>query len=119
MESHDLRKTLAGLDEMQFAELETFNQGALGVFWTEGGPGASPWEMHPDTDELLQILEGESIVTVLTDAGPQVTRLRAVSCLVVPRGCWHRQEMPVRTCELFLTPGRTEHSTAEDPRKEK
>ncbi len=39
MESHDIRKTLAGLDEMHFAQLEKFNDGHVGVFWSEGGPG--------------------------------------------------------------------------------
>lgn len=118
MRSHDVAKTLAGLDEMQFTELESFNHGSVGVFWTEGGPGASPWEMHPDTDELLHILEGEAVITVLSDDGPIESRVPAGSFLVVPRGCWHKQQMPGRTCELYVTPGRTEHSTAEDPREE-
>ena len=119
MEARDIGKTLAGLGEMNFAELEKFNDGHVGVFWTEGGPGSSPWELHPDTDELLHILEGEALITVLTDDGSVETRVAAGSLFVVPRGCWHKQQMPVRTCELYLTPGRTEHSTAEDPRKEK
>lgn len=118
MQSHDVAKTLAEIGEMQFAELENFNDGHLGVFWTDGGPGASPWERHPDTDELLHVLEGEVIVTVLTDDGPIETRVAAGSLFVVPRGYWHKQQMPVRTCELYLTPGATEHSTADDPREE-
>ena len=118
MESHDIQKTLAALDEMEFSQLEKFNDGHVGVFWTEGGPGSSPWELHPDTDELLQILEGEALITVMTDGGPVETRVPAGSLFVVPRGRWHRQQMPVRTCEFYITPGRTEHSTAEDPRKE-
>src|SRR5262249_23195622 len=32
--------------------------------------GQTPWERHPDGDELLHVLEGESVVTVLTDDGP-------------------------------------------------
>lgn len=118
MPVHDVLETAAGLAEMEFGQLEKFNEGHVGVFWTEGGPGSSPWEMHPDDDELLHILEGEALVTLLLDDGPVESRVPAGSLFVVPRGRWHKQQMPVRTCELYVTPGRSEHSTAEDPRKE-
>ena len=46
-----LMDTLAGLGSMEFHELAPFNQGSVGVFWC--GAGTSPWERHPDDDELL------------------------------------------------------------------
>jgi mannose-6-phosphate isomerase-like protein (cupin superfamily) len=75
--------------------------------------------MHPDDDELLQVLEGEMWVTLLTDDGPVETQVPAGSLFVVPRGCWHKQRIPVRTCELYVTPGKSLHSTDDDPRTEK
>lgn len=48
--------------------------------------GTSPWERHPDTDELLYILEGRADVTILHDDGPVVTPVGAGRVIVVPRG---------------------------------
>ena len=106
-------------NEMVFTQLADFNTGAAGVFWSMPG-GPSPWEMHPDTEELLQILEGEIEVEVLPrdgGAGQKVVVTEG-SCLVVPKGCWHRQTINKRTKEFYVTPGDTLHSHAEDPRVE-
>jgi mannose-6-phosphate isomerase-like protein (cupin superfamily) len=114
MQAHDIRKTLSTLPEMEFAQLADFNEGGVGVFWATGG--RSPWELHPDDDKLLQIVEGEVVITVLTDDGPVETVVSAGSCFVVPRGHWHRQELRGKVLELYVTPGRSKHSHAEDPR---
>ena len=105
------------LAEMEFHELATFNAGHVGVFWSEAG-GPSPWEMHPDCNEMLQVLEGEIEVEVLpAGGGPGLrTRVLAGSFCVIPQGCWHRQRLLERSKELYLTPGSTRHSNAEDPR---
>lgn len=116
MQAHDLREILATLPEMEFKQLARFNEGGVGVFWSSDG--TSPWEMHPDDDELLQILEGEVLVTVLTDDGPVETLVGAGGCFVVPRNHWHKQELRGKVLELYVTPGRSLHSTAEDPRTE-
>jgi uncharacterized cupin superfamily protein len=104
---------------MEFHELNAFNEGHAGVFWSEAG-GPSPWEMHPDCEEMLQVLEGEIEVEVLPRAGGVGIKRRVPkgSLFVIPRGCWHRQWLLVRTKELYLTPGPTLHSTAPDPRAE-
>jgi quercetin dioxygenase-like cupin family protein len=114
MRAHDLGATLDELAELEFRELARFNRGSVGVFWASGG--TSPWERHPDDDELLQVLEGEAQIVVLTDEGPVTTLVCAGSVFVVPRGLWHRHRMLGKVKELYVTPGRTEHSTAEDPR---
>ena len=114
-----------GLGEMQFETLAPFGDdralgdGHAGVFWSEAG-GPSPWEMHPECDEMLQVLEGEIEVEVLPQDGRpgEITRVPAGSFVVVRRGCWHRQNLLVRTKEFYLTPGASLHSTADDPRKE-
>ena len=107
------------LAEMEFRELAKFDEGHAGVFWSEGG-GPSPWEMHPDCDEMLQILAGEIEVEVLPhDGGPgMMTNVGVGKFIVIPRGHWHRQTMLSRTQEFFLTPGASVHSASDDPRKE-
>jgi len=46
------------LSKTEFRELANVDDGHAGVFWSgEGGP--SPWEMHPDCDERLQVLDRE------------------------------------------------------------
>ena len=107
------------LREMEFKTLASFDDGHAGVFWSEAG-GPSPWEMHPECDEMLQVLEGEIEVEVLPQDGRpgEKTRVPAGSFFVVTRGCWHRQNLLARTKELYLTPGPSLHSTADDPRTE-
>jgi mannose-6-phosphate isomerase-like protein (cupin superfamily) len=77
--------------------------------------GLTPWELHPDADELLYVVEGAVEVTVLVDEGPIVTAVPAGSVFVVPRGRWHRQHAREHAGLLFAT-GATEISWAEDPR---
>ena len=105
------------LDEMEFRELASFNESGVGVFWSEAG-GPSPWERHPDCDEMLQVLEGEIEVEILPEdtGASEPTVVSDGELIVIPRGCWHRQTLLRRTKELYLTPGRSEHSMEEDPR---
>lgn len=77
--------------------------------------GLTPWELHPDTDELLYVVEGAVEVTVLVDEGLVVTAVPAGSVFVVPRGRWHRQEAREHAALLFAT-GATDISWADDPR---
>jgi hypothetical protein len=81
--------------------------------------GVSPWERHPTGDELLHVLEGEVEIVVQAEVGPVRTKVSAGSVFVVPRGLWHRHDVRERLVELYVTPGATEHSTADDPRKAK
>lgn len=103
--------------EMEFVDLGDFDDGGAGVFWSEVG-GPSPWEMHPDCDELLHTIEGEIEIEVLPlDGGASSTVvLISGSYLIVPKGCWHRQNIKARSKEFYLTPGRTLHSNDDDPR---
>ncbi|MCR9194196.1 MAG: cupin domain-containing protein [Hyphomonas sp.] len=105
------------LSAMEFASLASFNGGEVGVFWSEPG-GTSPWEMHPDCDEMLQIISGEIDVEILPSDGGSAIRKRVSSgsFIVIPKGCWHRQTMLERTKEIYVTPGKSLHSLSEDPR---
>jgi len=57
METHNIRSALDGLAEVEFGRLAAFNNGEVGVFWSASG--TSPWERHPEDEELLQVIEGQ------------------------------------------------------------
>jgi len=67
MKRVQVKKILDGLGELEFAQFGSYNNGQVGGVWTSGG-GASPWELHPDTDELLYVLEGSCTVVILSRA---------------------------------------------------
>ena len=108
---------LDNAEEMEFLDLPNFDSGGTGAFWANPG-GQSPWEMHPDCDELLHIIEGKVEVEILPiEPGKgNFFVLTAGEFIVVPKGCWHRQSILERTKEYYITPGPTLHSTSVDPR---
>jgi quercetin dioxygenase-like cupin family protein len=126
--AHDLRAAVTGLPELAITQATTGEEAdaavrtiasldgcTLGVMRFSG---ETPWERHPDGDELLHPLEGEVDVTVLTDDGPARVTVPAGSIFVCPRGLWHRQLPRTAVTELFATPAdTTEVSWAEDPRR--
>ncbi|MGB0922572.1 MAG: cupin domain-containing protein [Alphaproteobacteria bacterium] len=116
MKAHSLKDALTGLPLMQFKTLSAFNDGTVGIFKAEAG--ISPWECHPQDDELLYVIDGAVTLTVLPKAGPaQSTLVEKGAFFIVPKGLWHRHEIDDHLSELYLTPGPTEHSKADDPRK--
>jgi mannose-6-phosphate isomerase-like protein (cupin superfamily) len=78
--------------------------------------GESAWERHRNGDEIVQIIAGETTLTILTDAGREVLELKAGMLTVVPQGCWHRFRSPKGVSVLTVTPPPTDESSAEDPR---
>ena len=123
----DVRSVLSGLPELRigtsttkqdadaaFGIVASFNRTTVNV---GRFVGQTPWERHPDGDELLHVLEGESVVTVLTDDGPARVPIRAGSVFVCPQGLWHRQNAPHGVTTLYATPLlHGEVSFADDPR---
>jgi mannose-6-phosphate isomerase-like protein (cupin superfamily) len=92
--------------ELAFREFVPFNRGHFAVFRASGvGPG--PWEMHPDTDELLFALEGSVIIELFGDGGNERVPLSAGSLVVVPKGRWHRHVDANNLVELYHTPGQS------------
>ncbi len=96
-----------------FATLAAFGNGAI---FAGGFSGETPWERHRNGDELVQILDGRTTLTILTDAGPEALDLTAGMLAVVPQGAWHRFHAPDGVTLLTATPQPTDHSFAEDPR---
>ncbi len=96
-----------------FATLAGYRDG--GVF-AGSFDGQSEWERHRNGDELVQVLGGETTMTILTDDGPEELTLNAGMLTVVPQGLWHRFHAPDGVTLMTVTPQPTDHSTAEDPR---
>lgn len=129
MKSHDISGMLDSLPKLVISPnmteddaaaamqlLAPFNQCTLGVVRFSG---ETPWERHPDGDELLHVLDGEVRLTILTDEPRLQATVAAGSIFVVPRGLWHRQLAHRGATLLFATPTeKTENSWAEDPRRE-
>lgn len=107
--------TPADEEDKAFATLADLGDGAV---FAGSFEGESPWERHTKGDELVHILAGETQLTLLSDAGPQVLEMTAGMLTVVPQGCWHRFHAPGGVTVLTVTPQPTDHSTAEDPRQD-
>ncbi|MDZ4735723.1 MAG: cupin domain-containing protein [Rhodospirillaceae bacterium] len=98
--------------EKAFATLADFGNGAI---FAGSFAGSSAWERHDHGDELVQILAGETTLTILAHDGDQELHLSAGMLTVVPQGCWHRFHAPDGVPVLTATPQPTVHSTT-DPR---
>lgn len=111
------KETLEQAEAMDFLQFAEFNKGDIGGF-RAGSEGVSPWEMHPECDELLYILAGEVELEILPSDGGEgeINKLGKGDFLVVPKGLWHRQKTSADLQELYITPGPTEHSGKHDPR---
>lgn len=125
--AHDLRRALRGLPELAISPATTEEEAdAATRSITALGPctlgvmrysGLTPWERHPDGDELLHVLEGAVDVTILTDDGSREVSLNAGSVFVCPKGLWHRQLPRPSVTMLYGTPTKNgEASFADDPR---
>jgi mannose-6-phosphate isomerase-like protein (cupin superfamily) len=115
MRIHDpiaIARDLAAFDFQQVAE---FNDDAFCMFYGDR-LDRSGWELHPDTDELLMVLDGSVTVEVLTATERHRLPLAAGQFTVVPKGHWHRHTDVRDVVEVFFTPGTTLESSADDPR---
>ncbi len=127
LREHDLRAALREVPHLTItdattgedAEAATRNVAKIGnlTLGVMSYTGQTPWERHPDGDELLLVLDGELEVTTLTDDGPVKRTLRAGEAFVCPQGLWHRQFAEKSVSMLYGTPTATsEISVADDPR---
>lgn len=80
--------------------------------------GESPWERHGNGDELVQVLNGSTRLSILTDEGRTDLDMTEGMVTIVPKGCWHKFIAPDGVTLMTMTPTPTDHSTAEDPRIE-
>jgi len=96
-----------------FARLGAINNGQI---FAGSYQGYTEWERHGNGDELVQVIDGMTEITILTDDGPETHELTAGSFIVVPQGLWHRFNTPDGVTVMTATPMPTDHSNAEDPR---
>ena len=117
MQVKNIINELAKASEGEFIDLLEFNGHQLGACDISG---VSPvWEMHPDTDELFYVIEGQIEITLLTeDGGSEQHVAKAGETVVVPTGLWHKPAAPDGAKFIYLTPGQSLHSDAADPRQQ-
>lgn len=89
-----------------FAQLSGYRDGAITIGHYAGN---SEWESHPQGDEVVMVIEGETTVFLWEDAQEVAHRLGAMDLIVVPQGQWHRFETPKGVKILTVTPQPTEH----------
>ena len=106
-------KTTEAEAKAAFAVLAPFRDGSI---FAGSFSGESPWERHRNGDELVQILDGATTLTIMTDDGPQSFAMTAGMMIVIPQGHWHRFHAPDQVTVLTATPQPTDHALAADPR---
>jgi PhnB protein len=127
LKEHDLRAALREVPHLNITSNTTGEEADASVrqvakignlsFGVMSYTGLTPWERHPDGDELLLALDGDLEVTLLTDDGPVTRKLRAGEAFVCPQGLWHRQFAEKSVSMLYGTPiEHGEFSFADDPR---
>ena len=114
MEIANIEELLDSGPAMKFHQVLPFNGHQVGAAHIEGvSPG---WEMHPDTDELFYVLQGEVVMVMAEEAGLKTYKAGPGEMFVVPRGLWHKPGAPDGAKIIYLTPGESLTSEAEDPR---
>ncbi|MFZ1301503.1 MAG: hypothetical protein WAQ27_02905 [Candidatus Microsaccharimonas sp.] len=63
------------------------------------------WEMHPEGDELVYLLDGEVAMLLERPSGTTVTHLVDRGAVLVPRGLWHTARVLKPSRMLFMTRG--------------
>jgi quercetin dioxygenase-like cupin family protein len=101
--------------EGAFARLAPYRDGAIfaGKF-----AGTSAWERHPMGDEIVQIVDGATVLHLMTGEGKQSVALSTGMMAIVPQNTWHQFEAPEGVCVMTATPQPTQHLRVdiEDPR---
>ncbi len=90
----------------EFLDVE-FDNRRVGHVIVETAGERDEWEMHPDADEFLYLVEGAIDVVLRDDLDHNEERrieLRPGSACVIPKGAWHRQIVLRPAKMLFLTP---------------
>jgi mannose-6-phosphate isomerase-like protein (cupin superfamily) len=77
------------------------------------------WEMHPNGDEIVLLLDGRATMVLEIDGREQLAELKASGDYVlVPRGTWHTSRASTPCRMLFITAGEgTEHRPAQGAKR--
>ncbi len=93
--------------EGAFAMLSEYRDGAVFIGHYAGN---SKWERHSNGDEIVFVVEGETILILLVDNKEVSNRLGQGELLVVPENTWHRFETSKAVKIMSVTPQPTDHS---------
>jgi mannose-6-phosphate isomerase-like protein (cupin superfamily) len=97
------------------ARLAPYRDGAI---FASKFSGTGGWERHPNGDELVHIVEGTTMLCLMTEDGLRSQVLRAGMVVIIPQGLWHRFESPCGVTLIAATPQPTDHPEIDvnDPR---
>jgi hypothetical protein len=100
------------------ADLGLLNDYAVGLGRYSG---QSPWERDRNGDELLYVMDGEVLITLLSEAGAEEREiLHTGSLFVVPRDRWHQLDASNEVSIFFASPPESgAERTQDDPRGSK
>ena len=74
------------------------------------------WEMHPQGDEIVYLVDGAVDFVFRRDGTEDVVAVRAPgSYVIVPQNTWHTARPHGPTTMLFITPGEGTQHAAEPP----
>ena len=79
----------------------------VGVLSVESPGVRDEWEMHPEQDELLYLLEGAIDVYLradLEESEEDTVHVTQGQACLIPKEMWHRQVVVAPCKMLFLTP---------------
>jgi mannose-6-phosphate isomerase-like protein (cupin superfamily) len=67
----------------------------------------STWEIHPQGDELVFLIEGETDLVLWNEDGKEniIRMATAGEYVVVPKATWHTARPHKQSTVLFITPG--------------
>jgi hypothetical protein len=124
MEVHDLSAEAIGrMARVDLATLDRRPESPIGGFVFHGCDcgvanfiGQPPWELHTIGDELIHVLAGETVLTVLRDGGEESRVLRAGDLVLVPEGCWRRNNAVAGVTLFHMTPREGGDHSWDDPR---
>jgi mannose-6-phosphate isomerase-like protein (cupin superfamily) len=118
MTTFELEKTYLGLDGLgkvtvlpvgpDFWKTVGQNPTAGGTLVTvSAGDGDwNQWEMHPNGDEVLVLLEGQLTMVLERPDGKNTFDLSPGATFIVPAGVWHRAVRQKNVRMMFITYGK-------------
>lgn len=89
-----------------FTVLSQYRDGAMFAAWYAG---VTEWERHPQGDEIVLVIDGETTLILLVDDQEVPHKLGPHEFLVVPQGVWHRFDTPQGVQVVSVTPQPTDH----------
>lgn len=77
--------------------------------------GSGVWERHPNGDEIVQIIDGTTVLHVAGDGRSEAFTLTAGAFVIIPQGSWHRFESADGVSLMTATPQPSDFTTVDDP----